>query len=187
MRRQVAASILAATMPDDPQRLRRLSLDELLGLMDRASATGRAGMARKARAVDVREARAGEVVVTLIAGEGKETQSHPARAGDWVVRNRNPQTGDEQYLVDAAVFRERYVLSDRQADADGWRRARPKGQLVRYWLVPPEQGEFAFEAPWGEAMIARPGDAIVQDPDNPRDTWRVAAAAFASSYEVLSR
>lgn len=172
-------------MPNDQPPRRHLSLDELLALMDRARAAGRVGLARKAKAVDVRAARPGEVVVTSIAGEGKETQSHPAATGDWVVRNRNPATGDEQYLVDADVFVERYLLVDQPPDAAGWRRALPRGRPVRYWLVPLEQGEFTFEAPWGETMIARPGDAIVQDPGSPSDAWRVAAAAFEDSYEVL--
>jgi len=34
-------------------------------------------------------------------------------------------------------------------------------------------------------MVAKPGDAIVQDPESPEDTYRVAAAAFACTYEVL--
>jgi hypothetical protein len=34
-------------------------------------------------------------------------------------------------------------------------------------------------------MVARPGDSIVQDPDNPKDTYRVAKAAFTCTYEVL--
>ncbi len=34
-------------------------------------------------------------------------------------------------------------------------------------------------------MVARPGDAIVQDPENPLDTNRIARAAFACTYEVI--
>ena len=45
--------------------------------------------------VDVRPAEAGEVVVTIIKGEGKETESPPAKPGDMVVRNRGPETGNE--------------------------------------------------------------------------------------------
>jgi hypothetical protein len=171
-------------MPND-QRCRPLSLDDVLELVDRARAEGRTGLARKSRAVDVRPARVGEVIVTVIAGEGRETQSHPAAAGDWVVRNRIAETGDEQYLVDGGEFQERYRLADQPPGADGWRKALPLGQTVRYFVVSPEQGEFSFGAPWGEPMVARPGDAIVQDHDNPRNVWRVAAAAFAGSYELL--
>lgn len=43
--------------------------------------------------MDARPARPGEVVVTVIAGE-EETRSKPAVAGDWVVRNRCPETGN---------------------------------------------------------------------------------------------
>jgi hypothetical protein len=169
----------------DDRAPRHLSLDDVVTLLERARAEGRAGLARKSSAVDVRPARVGEVIVTMIAGEGKETQSHPAAAGDWVVRNRIAETGGEQYLVDAGEFEERYRLVDQPPGADGWRKALPLGQPVRYWVVSPEHGEFLFEAPWGETMVARPGDAIVQDCDNPRNTWRVAAAAFSESYELL--
>jgi hypothetical protein len=46
-------------------------------------------------------------------------------------------------------------------------------------------GEFTFAAPWGEKMIARPGDVIVQDVGNARDTYRIQKAAFACTYEVV--
>jgi hypothetical protein len=34
-------------------------------------------------------------------------------------------------------------------------------------------------------MIARPGDAIVQDVHDPKDTYRVQKAAFACTYEEI--
>jgi hypothetical protein len=171
-------------MPND-KAPRHLSLDDVVTLVERALAEGHGGIARKSRAVLVRPARIGEVIVTVIAGEGKETQSHPAAAGDWVVRNRIAGTGGEEYLVDADEFEERYRLVDQPPDAEGWRTALPRGQPVRYWVVSPEFGEFTFEAPWGETMVARTGDAIVQDYDDPRNTWRVAAGTFAETYELM--
>jgi hypothetical protein len=33
--------------------------------------------------------------------------------------------------------------------------------------------------------VAKPGDAIVQAPDNPKDTYRIARASFACTYEVV--
>ncbi|MFL5333050.1 MAG: hypothetical protein ACJ8H8_07670, partial [Geminicoccaceae bacterium] len=48
------------------------------------------------------------VVVTRILGEGVETRSKPADPGDWVVRNRCPATGNEEYLVRAETFGQRY-------------------------------------------------------------------------------
>ena len=55
----------------------------------------------------------------------------------------------------------------------------------RYFVVRAADGTFTFTAPWGEPMVARPGDAIVRDPRDPADTYRIAAAAFACTYEIL--
>jgi hypothetical protein len=149
-----------------------------------AAGAGRVGAAAKTQPVDVRPARPGEVVVTLIEGEGVETRSKPAEAGDMVVRNRCPATGDEAYLVKAAKIAERYQGPLSAADADGWSEYRPRGKRVGYFVLGPTEGPFSFTALWGEAMMAKPGDAIVQDPADPADTYRVAAASFACTYEV---
>jgi hypothetical protein len=55
------------------------------------------------------------------------------------------------------------------------------------WLliVRPEDGVFAFIAPWGEKMVAKPGDVIVRNPADGKDTYRVAAASFESTYEIV--
>lgn len=156
---------------------------DVQALMRDAVAAGRAGLARKAGLVDARPARPGEIVVTEIAGEGYETRSRPAARGDWLVRNRSPAGGNECYLVGAAAFRERY--EGPLGKADGWQLYRPKGKLLRYTIVRLEDGTFRFMAPWGETMIARPGDAVVQDPAAPIDTYRVAARVFAESYEIV--
>lgn len=153
-------------------------------LMRAAAAGGRVGLARKAGLVDARPARPGEVVVTEIAGEGRETRSRPAEAGDMVVRSQSPETGNECYLVSAAAFAERY--EGPIGEAAGWQRYRAKGKPLRYTVVRPADGSFRFKAPWGEPMIAKPGDAIVQDPDEPGDTYRIAAKAFAGTYEIIA-
>ena len=144
-----------------------------------------AGLARKTKPVDVRPAEAGEVIVTIIKGEGKETQSPPANPGDMVVRNRCPETGNEQFLVPAASFSRRYEGPTSGRAVDGWLPYRPRGIQMRFVVIAEQDGEFTFIAPWGERMVARPGDSIVQDPNNPKDTYRVAKAAFACTYEVL--
>ena len=54
-----------------------------------------------------------------------------------------------------------------------------------YFILRADEGPFTFTAPWGEPMVARPGDAIVRDPGHPADTYRIAAAAFACTYEVI--
>ena len=144
-----------------------------------------AGLARKTKPVDARPAQPGEVIVTMIKGEGKETQSPPAKPDDMVVRNRCPETGNEEFLVTAGSFSRRYEGPIGSGAGDGWLPYRPVGIQMRFAVVAEQDGEFAFLAPWGERMVARPGDAIVQDPDNIKDTYRVAKAAFACTYEVI--
>lgn len=155
-------------------------------LFDAAEREGRVGVARKTRPVDVRWAVPGEIVVTIIAGEGKETQSRPAVAGDRVVRNRCPETGDEFYLVAAASFADRYAGPLGAVTADGWQPYRPRGIDMRYMRVRPEDGAFTFTAPWGEAMVARPGDIIVRNPADRSDTYRVARLSFDCTYEIVT-
>ncbi|MFN0218258.1 MAG: hypothetical protein ACKVP4_05530 [Hyphomicrobium sp.] len=152
----------------------------------RADAAGGVGVARKTMPVDVRPAKPGEIVVSIIAGEGKETQSSPAEAGDMVVRNRCPETGNEEILVRGTKFSERYAGPSGPADESGWREYAPRGVEMRYAILNSAEGAFSFMAPWGEPMAARPGDAIVQDPRNPADTYRIAAAAFRCTYEIVT-
>ena len=158
---------------------------DLQPLFAAAAAEGRLGIARKTKTVDAKPAVPGEIIVTVIAGEGVETQSKPAAPGDMVVRNRCPETGNEQFLVKQADFAKRYGPPLAPADGDGWQPFRPAGVELLYMIVRPEDGSFTFTAPWGEAMLAHPGDALVRDPANARDTYRVAAASFACTYEVL--
>jgi hypothetical protein len=167
-------------MPDD------LPEHDVHALFASAEAAGRVGVARKTKPVDARPAQPGEVVVTVIAGEGRETRSKPARPGDMVVRNRCPATGNEEYLVKAATFARRYAGPLSEPDAAGWRAYRPLGPEMRFFAVDEAEGAFRFTAPWGETMRVRPGDAIVRDPAKPKDTYRVAAAAFACTYEVVT-
>jgi hypothetical protein len=150
-----------------------------------AEREGRVGLARKTKPVDVRPAHPGEVVVTVIAGEGKETESSPAEPGDMVVRNRCPETANEVILVSAMKFAERYEGPIGPSDAAGWRPYRPRGIEMAYFVVREADGAFTFTAPWGAPMVARPGDAIVRDPQDPSDTYRIAAAAFACTYDIL--
>jgi hypothetical protein len=157
---------------------------DVIAYFEKARAEGRDGIARKTRTVDVRPSTPGEVIVTTIRGEGKETQSAPANPGDMVVRNRCPETGNEEILVAAGNFVKRYESPIEPAGVDGWVPYRPQGVPMRFVVVRELDGEFTFIAPWGEKMIARPGDVIVQDVGNAKDTYRIQKAAFACTYAV---
>jgi hypothetical protein len=154
-------------------------------LFESAQRDARVGLARKSQEVDARPAVPGEIVVTVIADEGKETQSKPAAEGDMIVRNRCEPSGNEEYLVNAQTFAARYRGPLSPGDENGWRAYRPLGPNMLYVVVRPEDGEFSFTAPWGEVMVARPGDALVRNPADPKDTYRVAASAFECTYEIL--
>jgi hypothetical protein len=157
---------------------------DVIAYFQRAHDTRGAGLARKTKPVDVRPAKPGEVIVTTIRGEGKETQSPPAKLGDMVVRNRCPETGNEEILVAADAFSRRYEGPIGFGTGDGWLPYRPRGTQMRFVVVAEHDGQFSFIAPWGERTVARPGDAILQDPDNAKDTYRIAKAAFACTYEI---
>ena len=161
------------------------NIDDVVALMERALVDGKTGTARKTKLVDARPAKVGEIIVTAIKGEGKETQSPPAKKGDWVVRNRCPETGNEQYLVTADRFTDRYRMTGAPVSAHGWREYRLIGRSVRFHVLPPGTAPFTFVAPWGEPMVARAGDALVQDPKNDKDVYRVAALSFACTYEIV--
>lgn len=156
-----------------------------LAYFDAAAAAGRVGTARKTKPVDARPAVPGEVVVSIIAGEGVETRSKPAKEGDWVVRNRCPETGNEEILVAADKFPTRYGEAMGDADADGYREFRPRGSEMAYTVTLEQDGEFAIEAPWGELQRVRPGDALVQIPEDRQDTYRIQGQVFACTYEIL--
>ena len=158
---------------------------DILAMFAAADAQQRVGLAAKTRAVDGRPAVVGEIVTTLIKGEGVETKSKPAEAGDLIVRNRCPETGNEEYLIKASRVADRYGAPTGAADASGWREYAPKGVEMRFFTVVATEGPWNFTAPWGEAMVAKSGDAIVQDPKNPKDTYRIAAAAFRCTYAVI--
>jgi hypothetical protein len=174
-------AIVAATNPPQASK----TLEQIVAMMAEARAGGKTRTARKTRVVDARPAKAGEIVVTVIEGEGKETQSRPARDGDYVVRNRCPETGNEQYLVGADKFADRYKETGAPPSADGWREFQPVGKELRVFFLPPGQAPFSFVAPWGEPMVAKPGDAIVQDPKDENDVYRVARASFDCTYEIV--
>jgi hypothetical protein len=181
----VLASMMMSTTTSAAVDAPHKSADEMAALMAQAQKDGRLQTARKTKLVDARPAKAGEVIVTVIAGEGKETASKPAAEGDRVVRNRCPKTGNEQYLVAAAKFTGKYEATGKAADKDGWQEHRPLGSDMRVLLLDAATPPFTFTAPWGEAMAARGGDAILQDPKDAHDIYRVARASFDCTYEVV--
>ena len=101
-----------------------------------------------------------------------------------VVRNRCPETGNEQYLVQGGNLRK--AVRHRARRSGSRRVARVSADRRTDPVRDPEgtEGPFTFKAPWGETQTAKPGDVIAQDPNNPADTYRIAAASFRCTYSV---
>ncbi len=179
----VPAVVLSLSGQVWSEDLPRLSQIELFAKAKGANLTG---TAHKTRAVDARPAREGEVVVTVIPGEGVETTSKPAEAGDWVVRSRcvADNAANPQILVKSSRFPERYGPAKSRPDAQGFQEFHPSGQEMEFFFVAEATGAFQFVAPWGTPMVAKLGDAIVQIPGDPDDTYRIARAEFDCTYEV---
>ncbi len=154
-----------------------------------AQAANRVGVAAKQKMIVARPARVGEVVVSVVYGQGEETRSKPAEEGDMVAtdlcRPDSVEKGYNTYLLKAATFKTRYGEALGGPDAAGRRPYRPVGKRMLFAVLQPGEGPWSFTAPWGEPMLALSGDSIVQDPANPDDTYRVDAVAFNCTYEVL--
>jgi hypothetical protein len=84
------------------------------------------------------------------------------------------------------MFSERYKGPFSEPDGEGWCEFQPEGPEMRFFTITEADGPFVFTAPWGEEMMARVGDAIVRDPEKPKDTYRVAAAAFKCTYNITA-
>ena len=181
----VSAAVLGCPALADDAPLEDLLRRDRLDWIEAAKAEGRSGLARKTRPVDARPALLGEIVVTRIKGQGVETRSKPGAQGDMVVRNRCDASGNEEILVSAEKFPSRYGDPMGPADEAGYREYRPSGAEMIYAIVPEADGSFAIEAPWGELQRVMPGDAIVQIPEDPTDTYRIERRAFDCTYEVI--
>ncbi|HIE6599645.1 TPA: hypothetical protein ACXOK1_001523 [Proteus mirabilis] len=149
------------------------------------------GVAIKTKPVLARLAKEGEVITTYIKGEGVETISEPAKAGDWVVQNICPATGNEEILVRKDKFTQRYNLADVDKAKSitpirqGYQVFIPKGIEMNYFIVPKQTAEFAMEAPWGELQRFQAGDAVVQSTTDKQDIYRIQQAAFKCTYTIL--
>ncbi|QFT71800.1 hypothetical protein [Ruegeria sp. THAF33] len=109
----------------------------------------------------------------------------PPFSGDMVVKNRCEATGNEEILVKADKFATRYQGPLHGTTSKDWAEYRPIGKKMEFFIVPTNQAPFSFVAPWGETMPPCPGEAIVQDPIDTSDTYRIARDAFNCTYTVL--
>lgn len=142
------------------------------------------GVARKTFNVLARPAIPGEIIVTVIRGEGEETRSKPAEKGDWVVKNLCEATGNEEILVKKAKFAQRYGEALTPPDNRNWQKFRPQGEPMDY-LVITEKKPFAIVAPWGEKQRVMPGDILLRSQKDLQDSYRIQKVAFDCTYQII--
>lgn len=162
---------------------------QLLPVQDRSQlfsdAGERTGIARKTREVLARPAVPGEIVVTIIRGEGEETRSKPSEAGDWVVQNICEATGNEEILVKKMAFTRRYGNALTLPDNENRQRFRPQGEPMDYLVITQEE-PFVIIAPWGEKQRVMKGDVLLRSRHDPQDSYRIQKAAFNCTYQVIT-
>lgn len=170
--------------------LSRLPQKERVAYFTLAQQAGITGVAIKTKPVLARPAKEGEIITTIIKGEGVETVSEPAKAGDWVVQNICPETGNEEILVRKAKFSQRYNTSEKSeinlaSYPSDYQPFTPKGIEMNYFIVPDSTPPFAMKAPWGELQRFQSGDAVVQSTKDNQDIYRIQKAAFECTYTIL--
>ncbi|WP_241256016.1 hypothetical protein [Proteus sp. ZN5] len=170
--------------------LSQLPQKERVAYFTQAQQAGITGVAIKTKPVLARPAKEGEIITTIIKGEGVETVSEPAKTGDWVVQNICPETGNEEILVRKAKFAQRYNTAEKSkinltSYPSDYQPFTPKGIEMNYFIISDSTPPFAMKAPWGELQRFQSGDAVVQSTTDNRDVYRIQKAAFECTYTIL--
>lgn len=168
----------------------QLPQKERVAYFTQAQQAGITGIAIKTKLVLARPAKEGEIITTIIKGEGVETVSEPAKTGDWVVQNICSETGNEEILVRKAKFAQRYNTAAKSeinlaSYPSDYQPFTPKGVEMNYFIVPNSTPPFAMKAPWGELQRFQSGDAVVQSTTDNQDIYRIQKAAFECTYTIL--
>ncbi|MEN0050217.1 MAG: hypothetical protein AAF806_24340 [Bacteroidota bacterium] len=136
---------------------------------------------QKNKNVYARKAQKGERVET-ITKDGLET-SNTAKEDSYVIRNQT--NAQEQYIIGASKFEQRYQWLNKVDDK--WSEYRSQGK-IRALEVSEELLEkldlsdpFYFIAAWGERMIARKGDFLAC-PKGAAEVYRIARKEFFETY-----
>lgn len=170
--------------------LSQLPQKERVAYFTQAQQAGITGVAIKTKPVLARPAKEGEIIITIIKGEGIETISEPAKVGDWVVQNICPETGNEEILVKKTKFAQRYNIAEKSeinlaSYPSNYRPFTPKGIEMNYFIISDSTPPFAMKAPWGELQRFQSGDAVVQSTIDSQDIYRIQKAAFECTYTIL--
>lgn len=144
-----------------------LTLDSVHRLMLKAKEKGLVKTYHKFGTVKARQAKAGEVIDTIIDGV-KET-TNTAKSGDFVVTG----PAGEEYIIDGKKFGARY-----EKVSDGVYKA--IGSCSAFlWKGSP----FSFESSWGERMICDKGDYLASVEKDLSQPYRIESSVFKKTYK----
>ncbi len=139
---------------------------------------------KKVVLVKAKKAEPGTWIITKTS-DGIETKNQ-AKSGDYLVENQT--TSMEQYLVGKDTFLKKYEII--HCLERGWASYRSIATVIAYRISNVDFEFFGmvslleFEAPWGETMVAKPGDYLVM-PLEKNEIYRVAQKEFDETYKSL--
>jgi len=154
-------------------------MNQAIELFKKAKEEGRTVKYEKFGNITARLSCPDELVITMI--DGIEETRNTAKVGDMVATGQK----GEIYIIPAAKFDRLYEkISIPESDTDVYK---PKG-IVEGVMIPWNSDSFTFDAPWGENMIADPGDYIVtsvSDNFDPEKVYRIEKEAFELTYKKI--
>ena len=127
----------------------------------------------KFKSIQVRKAKPGEVVKTILANGTEETEGRIAEEGDFVVKNL---AGPEQWIMKPNVLAKKYVETDKPGIF------KPKGGPM---LAAELQESIEFKPPmWGgDVQRINAGGFLLMDPTNNDDIYGIGREEFFDTYK----
>lgn len=168
--------------------MRNLSKQEIQQIFQNALDTGKVSRYKKVGKVICRPVIPGETVITIVSGKVETLLK--VTDDSIVIKNIEPGSSAEQYVISNAKFNSRYEFCKKAHNIDGsrWEEAIPTGECdALVW----QEGECSFLAPWGEQMHIENGDYLASPPlivpgEIREDIYRIEKNEFYRTYAFIS-
>lgn len=125
--------------------------------------------------VTLDDGRRGEYISTVLKNGQVERDKTFVQEGWPIVKNIN---GPEMWAIDPKTFQKKYVPTEQEGIY------KPKGGPMN--ASQPLKRKTAFAAPWGGDMYMDKGSRILQDPNNPKDTYGIGGQEFDDTYKFIN-
>lgn len=125
--------------------------------------------------VTLDDGRRGEYISTVLKNGQVERDNTFVQEGWPIVKNVN---GPEMWGIDPKTFSKKYEKTEQEGIY------KPKGGPMN--ASQPLKRKKAFAAPWGGDMYMDKGSRILQDPNNPKDTYGIGGKEFDDTYKFVN-